>query len=887
MKNIVCALLFISLAVEASAQNGLTGYATPFPLSPGAGSFRYRHDLKVDVNNNVWVAFRDNGVGKFDGNTWTVYHNSNSSFPDTTANGIAFDASNNVWCATSNGLTKFDGTNWATFNISNSPLPTNLIKSVAANGNEIWAGTISGVIKYDGASWTIYNTSNSDLLSDTVNAVGVGQQGEMWFGTNSGLSKFYQGVWTSYTQTNPVTLLPRVINIEIDGNNDVWLGVSLNTVCKLENGIITDFVSQIYSGTVLVFNSSANSLTRNPQGKITTVNSGGVSIINGSEVSMKLFGRSIGGAYVLGTDADYDSNGNLWIATRRASSTLIFPDSIFRFDIIQHNNYGLGFTNENYKFLDINNVKTLMLNDGMMHWDLSNSKYEVPKGSGKHSVFASALWIGGLDQNDSLHVAAQTYRQTGKDFWPGPIDTVTRVADSSQVIPYDRIWKVNRFDVEDFKYNYLNGNVGNGTYTILNDMLEWPAHGAGNLSRNLAPFVDYNSDGTYNPYDGDYPLIKGDQMLYWIFNDNLSQHTETSGLPLGFEIHASAYAYTCPNINDTNVVLNTTTLYQYRIINRSINDYDSLFIGLWCDNDLGNAIDDYVGCDTMLHAGFVYNGDNDDEGAVGYGLNPPMQNVQVLKGPEPVLNDGIDNDHDGTVDETGEMCMMNHFLYYNGGGNPATSNPDGPNDIYHYLQSIWLDGLHLTYGGDGRDPLNPPTDFMFSGTPYSGSGWTETSVGNPPDDRRFIMSSGPFSLASGAETTIDFAYVFTWDSLSPNGLNSSIARNIADLQRVKYWFDIDSFPSCLLLNVGVEEGETDGFEFAVFPNPAHDKLYVQLDEKNRHAENYFQVIDLAGRISLQGKLRKEFIDISSLENGFYFLNLNSEGKTAFRKFVKN
>jgi hypothetical protein len=35
-----------------------------------------------------------------------------------------------------------------------------------------------------------------------------------------------------------------------------------------------------------------------------------------------------------------------------------------------------------------------------MHWDIggiSNALYEVPKGSGKHSNFASALWIGGLD----------------------------------------------------------------------------------------------------------------------------------------------------------------------------------------------------------------------------------------------------------------------------------------------------------------------------------------------------------------------------------------------------------------------------------------------------------------------------------------------------------
>jgi hypothetical protein len=44
-------------------------------------------------------------------------------------------------------------------------------------------------------------------------------------------------------------------------------------------------------------------------------------------------------------------------------------------------------------------------------------------------------------------------------------------------------------------------------YTIPKFILEWPAHG--NLANKedyyLAPFYDYNGDGNYNPYDGDYP----------------------------------------------------------------------------------------------------------------------------------------------------------------------------------------------------------------------------------------------------------------------------------------------------------------------------------------------------------------------------------------------
>ena len=151
-----------------------------------------------------------------------------------------------------------------------------------------------------------------------------------------------------------------------------------------------------------------------------------------------------------------------------------------------------------------------------------------------------------------------------------------------------------------------------------------------------------------------------------------------------------------------------------------------------------------------------------------------------------------------------------------------------------------------------------------------------------------ITSSGPFSLAPGQETTIDFAYVFTWDSTAPNGLTTSIARNIADLQRIKYWFDTDSFPSCLLLNVGVDELEEGNFDFNIFPNPAHDKLCIQFSAQHKaDPERFFEVIDLFGRKISSGNLKRNYIDISKLNDGMYFLRLKQKDKVHSRKFIKD
>ncbi|MFM9026470.1 MAG: hypothetical protein ACKOQ6_00540, partial [Bacteroidota bacterium] len=102
--------------------------------------------------------------------------------------------------------------------------------------------------------------------------------------------------------------------------------------------------------------------------------------------------------------------------------------------------------------LDINNIRTPVLMNGDMWWDLVNAGYEVPKGSNLHSLFSGAIWIGGKDNpaNGQLKVAAQTYRQSGEDFWPGPMDTANTSVSADVCAAYDRHWKVSKAEVKAF-----------------------------------------------------------------------------------------------------------------------------------------------------------------------------------------------------------------------------------------------------------------------------------------------------------------------------------------------------------------------------------------------------------------------------------------------------
>ncbi len=74
--------------------------------------------------------------------------------------------------------------------------------------------------------------------------------------------------------------------------------------------------------------------------------------------------------------------------------------------------------------VDINNINAAVLVHGDMWWNpvLETAHCEFPNGTQKNCNFASSIWMSGYDGAGNLHIAAQTYRQSGNDYWPGPLD---------------------------------------------------------------------------------------------------------------------------------------------------------------------------------------------------------------------------------------------------------------------------------------------------------------------------------------------------------------------------------------------------------------------------------------------------------------------------------
>ncbi len=509
--------------------------------------------------------------------------------------------------------------------------------------------------------------------------------------------------------------------------------------------------------------------------------------------------------------------------------------------------------------LTVNNVRAYIETGGTM-WFKETAEYEVPIGSGKTSMFSAGLWIGGYDVNGQLKLAAVRFRQIGDDYWPGPLKITGASTTQSECIKFDKHFRVTRAEVD----QHISGYNTSG-YVMPADIANYPAHGDEGYSYYLAPFKDVNENGEYDPENGDYPyydinndlcpwtednialaaqhalprtpediyyygtdwrnsngmiyadhVLKGDETLYWIFNDNAGPHTESKGSPIGLEIRGQCFGFS------TNDDLNNMTFYSYEIINRSTYTLTQTYFSQWVDPDLGYANDDYIGCDVGRGLGYCYNGSNvDGTGQIwAYGDQPPAVGVDFFQGPymdpdnrdnpkfysdsaqyagycDKFLNSAYELDQmaingvnfgDSIVDN--ERFGMRRFVYHDN-RDGYNGDPSVAFEYYNYLRGIWKDNTKMRYGGNAHQSTGgngPECDFMFPAlsdvcnwgtkgidpnpTQYGADGWTEYNVNNAPYDRRFLESAGPFTLKPGSVNYITVG--IPWARASQGGAIASL-----------------------------------------------------------------------------------------------------------------
>ncbi|MCD6366149.1 MAG: T9SS type A sorting domain-containing protein, partial [Bacteroidales bacterium] len=498
------------------------------------------------------------------------------------------------------------------------------------------------------------------------------------------------------------------------------------------------------------------------------------------------------------------------------------PNWYYGFDTLDINNWKLLINASNTNFLD-------------PYYAISLSN--IPKDSGINVINCNNLWIAGLDDNEQLHVSADKCCSNTVCFTPGPFaDTY----DSIFYDKYNRVWKVNKSEIT-YHINHWN-DLG---YTMPEVIENWP--GNGNMANGeapvLAPYIDANGNSIYDPQNGDYPYILGDQAIYTILNDDAVLDSTLCVSPVGIELHVLVYAF-----QDTGVI-NNTFLIHFDIIKHSSNNYHNVLLGLNSDFDIGNAFDDYVGCDTTQNLYFGYNGDSLDE---KYGTHPPAVGALFLN------------------------KQLYSFMYYNFSSNIFDRDPKNGFDYYNYMNAIWRDSIHLSHHGNGHDTLSFTDSCNFAYPEFSN--WTEVTENDTAGDRRSVGSTFIGNLNSC--TTFDIAYVWSHDTINSDNSVGLLLSQVSGVQQFYNQLNIDTSCNYLTIYNSINNPYSKIEYFNIFPNPATDIVTVKTNLKDYTLSVYSQ---LGQKVFEQKNI--EQIDVSSLNAGIYLIQIVSGNKTDWRKLV--
>ena len=316
-------------------------------------------------------------------------------------------------------------------------------------------------------------------------------------------------------------------------------------------------------------------------------------------------------------------------------------------------------------------------------------------------------------------------------------------------------------------------------------------------------------------------------------------------MPLGAEVRITAWAYSTGG----NTFLDNTIFMKFEILNNSLNNWDQIHYSLFNDFDLGDAVNDYVGCDTMRNMGYVYNATNWDGTGAGntYGSPPPASGNIILRGAK--LN-GIDLGLTSFLDLPGTASAPP----------PCNSIPNGdPLGAFNFAQGLKKDLTPYVIPN-----TSPPqiTKFNYSGDPESGLGWTEydgyiancggSLTGNHyittgGGDRRALMNSGSNDIVMMPGDT-QIIYTAQVMALGSSNVNSvTVLKSMADSV-------INYFNTSVSIHTGETEILPDEFRlYQNYPNPFNPETTIKFDVplSAGNSEVSVRIYDISGRFVTQ------------------------------------
>jgi len=434
--------------------------------------------------------------------------------------------------------------------------------------------------------------------------------------------------------------------------------------------------------------------------------------------------------------------------------------------------------------LNINNILLWVDRDGFFPWthtSLASWAGEYPKGTGGLIFAEGMLWGARVDDAGSRDGTKVTIRVNGATYATGMkagkvfYDASGNVTGADET-PTDRhVWRVRT----DYQSADLTSDASTFYAIALGDIVDedvdslyaqydydwknWPANeGAPYEDRNgiagyqAAVWVVSDAEPPEPPAfdDGDFPGEPGASQTVWLvsndlpFADGSEVATGLYGSPgTGMEMQLTMWAYDFAADNPLGNMLfkRARLIYTGLAAGPADAKLDTVYFTQWSDPDLGVFTDDFVGNDTTLSLGYVYNGNTLDGSFFGdFGLPVPAGGYDFLQGP--------------IVD--GDTLPMTSFGWFGAGS--AISDPD-----FNYSGTLQWFNLMEGFLPRPEYPEQIPwtniitgetTIFPLAGDPVTGEGDID-GLFLPPGDRRLLLNTGPFTMALGDTQEVVIALV--------------------------------------------------------------------------------------------------------------------------------
>lgn len=536
--------------------------------------------------------------------------------------------------------------------------------------------------------------------------------------------------------------------------------------------------------------------------------------------------------------------------------------------------------------INIGRITSWVSKEGFHDWVVENNTQwngEYPIGKKIGVVFSEGLCWGGLvfdGQQQKVRVNGNTY--------------------GTGCTPISRLYRV--------RYDYSNGDLRSDASSFFNkdillvssdeieqvrmqyqkDWNEWPAS-------SLAPFQDMDKDGSYNP-EIDIPGVPGSSQTIWInYSDSLSSSNYGS-LPIGLDINETYWAYVSNTELGDVIFRKATIVYKGTSTTLPGSYIDSMYLCLWSDTDLGSSFDDFIGCDTLLNLGYVYNSNNFDQVYERIGMKPPAIGNVILDASSYYTGNQSDSAIINFKWKKGyryyNLKPMSGAILHRTGDyfSDPSFNYNGTLEFYNLMRGYLPIPRYPASYLDGE--FIGARTFMLPGDPINQTGLID-GIMDGAGDRRMMLMSGPFKMQLGDTIEIVTALV---GGIGANNL-SSVSHLKYNVGNAKLFYDffVESLTKGVILTPSTNIQDTliypaNYLFMQNYPNPFNSTTtfyfeqpkdaYVSLKIYNILGET---VADVADEFMLAGKHRLTY-NFNSLASGVYvaqikFVNLDSNKAT--------